>query len=306
MSLYEEKKPHSQDFFGEYRDFWWNQDFIELMAKRWNLDKVNSVLDVGCGIGHWGRVLSPFLSRTCVISGIDMESESIHNAIQITKKYELEKRFRYSVGLAEQIPFSDNTFDMVTCQTVLIHVKDVIKVLKEMKRVLKPGGILLAAEPNNSASNLIENSLSFDDPIEIKLKRIQFALICEKRKSILGLGHNSIGELIPGYFSELKLSDIKVYQSDKASPLIPPYHTEEEKVYLKQFSEWIDKDFLMWSYEETKKYFLAGGGILNDFNSNWENLRKSSLDFISEIQNNRIHSTGGVVFYLISGRKILN
>ncbi|WP_397601418.1 class I SAM-dependent methyltransferase [Silvanigrella sp.] len=219
MSLYEEKKPHSQDFFGEYRNFWWNQDFIELMAKRWCLDKINSVLDVGCGIGHWGRVLSPFLSKTCVISGIDMEPASIKNAIQITNKYELEKRFHYYVAFADQIPFPDNTFDMVTCQTVLIHIKDVIKILKEMKRVLKPGGLLVVAEPNNAASNLIENLISFDDPIEIKLKRIQFALTCEKGKSILGLGHNSIGDLLPGFFSQIELSDIKVYQSDSVLPI---------------------------------------------------------------------------------------
>lgn len=29
--------PHSAEYFGEQRDFWWNHDFLQLMARRWNL-----------------------------------------------------------------------------------------------------------------------------------------------------------------------------------------------------------------------------------------------------------------------------
>jgi hypothetical protein len=43
----QERKPHSAEYFGESRDFWWNQDFLELMAKRLQLAQVESVLDVG-------------------------------------------------------------------------------------------------------------------------------------------------------------------------------------------------------------------------------------------------------------------
>jgi len=52
------EKLHSEIYFGEVRDYWWNHDFLQLMAKRWNLETVDSVLDVGCGVGHWGRLLS--------------------------------------------------------------------------------------------------------------------------------------------------------------------------------------------------------------------------------------------------------
>jgi 2-polyprenyl-3-methyl-5-hydroxy-6-metoxy-1,4-benzoquinol methylase len=52
------EKPHSADYFGATRDFWWNHDFLELMSARWRLAAVRSVLDVGCGVGHWGRCLA--------------------------------------------------------------------------------------------------------------------------------------------------------------------------------------------------------------------------------------------------------
>ena len=43
------KKPHSADYFGDTRDFWWNRDFLALMSARWNLGAVKRILDVGCG-----------------------------------------------------------------------------------------------------------------------------------------------------------------------------------------------------------------------------------------------------------------
>lgn len=296
-------KAHSEDYFGEWRDFWWNKDFVELMAKRWELNNVHSLLDVGCGIGHWSRVLFPFLPKQASVVGIDMEATSIEKAKTIAHKLSLNERCSYSVALAEKIPFPDNTFDMVTCQTLLIHVKDVVKVLNEMKRVLKPNGILVVGEPNNAASNLMENSLSFDDSIDLKLKRIEFSLTCERGKAILGHGHNSIGELIPGMFAKIDLTDIKVYQSDKASPYIPPYESEEQRVNVKQALEWSENEIYIWEKEQSLKYFVAGGGAESEFNAHWELIQKINTRFKEGIVNKKLYMSGGVVFYLISGRK---
>lgn len=303
MSENNETKTHSQDYFGEWRDFWWNQDFIKLIAKRWNLNNVNTVLDVGCGVGHWGRVLMPFFSKSALLSGIDMETISVSKAKSLAQANGTEDRCTYSVARAESIPFPSDSFDMVTCQTLLIHVPDVIKVLTEMKRVLKPNGLLMVAEPNNAISNLIENSFSFNDPIETKLKRIHFALTCEYGKASLGLGHNSIGDLIPKMFAQLNLSNIKVYQSDKAFSYIPPYDSVEQKANIKQALEWSENEFFMWESEEAKKYFLAGGGSITDFNSYWELIRKENLRFKEGIMKKNLYMAGGSLLYLISGRK---
>lgn len=298
-----ETKPHSQDFFGEWRDYWWNKDFIELMAKRWQLETVASVLDVGCGIGHWGRVLAPFLGAHAGLTGIDREAVSINTATETANKAGLSERFKYLVGSAEALPFPDSSFDMVTCQTVLIHVPNVQLVLREMIRVLKPGGLLVAAEPNNMAAHLVESSLSFDDPIETKLRRVHFALTCEKGKTALGLGHNSIGDLLPGLFANESLADIRVYLSDKASPYIPPYVTPEQQANAKQAFEWAAQEFFYWSYDESKKYFLAGGGSNEEFELMWSAARENSKRFVSSLKNKTLHCGGAGVFYLVSGRK---
>src|ERR1700728_1657942 len=154
-------QPHSAEYLGEYRDFWWNKDFLELMAKRWNLNRMQSVLDVGCGIGHWTQCLSEFLPANTKITGIDREQEWVERAKEKTKNE--RNRFHYEVGSAEQIPFKEDSFDLVTCQTLLLHVYDVPKVLKEMYRVLKPGGLLVVAEPNNSITELVFDSITINE-----------------------------------------------------------------------------------------------------------------------------------------------
>ncbi len=65
-----DEKGHSEEYFSEYRDHWWNKDFLELMARRWNLDSYSSLLDVGCGEFHWSRLLAPFLDSPDIV-GVD-------------------------------------------------------------------------------------------------------------------------------------------------------------------------------------------------------------------------------------------
>jgi hypothetical protein len=57
---------HSAEYFGDTRDYWWNPDFLELMAKRLLFVRVQDVLDIGCGVSHWrtqGR--ADYRTATC-------------------------------------------------------------------------------------------------------------------------------------------------------------------------------------------------------------------------------------------------
>lgn len=296
------EKPHSADYFGEQRDFWWNADFLELMAKRLNFDQIKSVLDVGCGIGHWGQILSTVLPEDSKIEGIDRETEWVKQAQEKVKPF--GHRFQYQEGSAEHLPFANEQFDMVTCQTVLIHVPDVMEVLNEMKRVLKPGGLLLVAEPNNFASGASFDTLSIDSPIAEIMQSLEFHLTCEKGKQKLGLGFNSIGDLIPFYLKKINLQDIKVYLSDKTTPLIPPYNTKEQQTILAQIQDWDKQDFLdAWDIKDTKKYYLAGGGTLEKFEQQKTEQKAHKKKFLQALQDMQYASAGGNVMFLVSGRK---
>lgn len=297
-------RPHSEEYFGEYRNHWWNQDYVQLLATRWGVEKVKKVLDVGCGVGHWGRVLLPILPSDATIHGVDREEQHITNAAKNASRDHLSERLSYSVASVEQLPFPDNTFDLVTCQTVLIHVADISKAIQEMMRLLKPGGLLVAAEPNNAANNLVEDSLSVDRPIEQKLRAIEFALTCEKGKAALGEGFNSAGDLIPGLFVQAELEDVKVFLNDKALPLFPPYSSPEQRAYAEQILNWADSGFCGFDKEDARRYFLAGGGSAARFEELWNMDTKEDFQRSAQgLRSHNLHGAGGVVFYVVSGRK---
>src|ERR1700674_3817231 len=155
---------HSAEYFGDTRDYWWNPDFLELIGKRLSLDRVRDVLDVGCGVGHWGQLLANVLPGSARVQGVDRDPLWVEKAAARATAYGLADRFSYQVSVAEKLPFADASFDLVTCQTVLIHTPDPGAAIDEMVRVARPGGLILAAEPNNIAGALIFGSLSFHDP----------------------------------------------------------------------------------------------------------------------------------------------
>ena len=155
MSLAEhiKDKVHSAAFFDEQRDHWWNRDFLELMARRLQLDGVRNVLDVGCGIGHWGRALGHVLSRNAQVIGIDREGVWVEEARARTLAAG-EDRFQFEVGSAERLPFADDAFDLVTCQTVLIYMQDPKAVIAEMVRVTRPAESCLSLSRITSRKTL--------------------------------------------------------------------------------------------------------------------------------------------------------
>jgi TPR repeat protein len=104
------------------------------------------------------------------------------------------------------------------------------------------------------------DSVSFHDPVDDILSRARLQLICERGKAALGEGNNSVGDLVPGLFAERDLVDICVYLNDKVDIFLPPYDTAAQRAVLKERADFKNRDFWIWSREETHRYFLAGGG----------------------------------------------
>ena len=297
------EQKHSEHYFNETRDFWWNKDFLSLMAERWKLKSVRKALDVGCGVGHWGQLLSAFIRKDATIHGIDQEKEWIQQATKRAENITSDQSFHYQVGTAESLPFEDNSFDLVTCQTVLIHLKDPAKALKEFYRVVKPGGLVAVAEPNNLANSVIRSNLSFHDPVEDLVKQVKFTATCERGKRNLGEGDDSLGDLIPGLLHESGLKDIKCYLSDKCSMIIPPYDKKEAKALTEHILTSLKEEIWIWNKKDTKRYFLSGGGKESEFESFWKSCFKDHDKMIEALKNESFHSTCGTMMYLVSGRK---
>jgi SAM-dependent methyltransferase len=155
---------------------------------------------------------------------------------------------------------------------LLIHVVDPPAVIAEMARVVRPGGLVLVAESNNVASSLVLNSISFNDPIEEILAGVRLQLICERGKAALGEGHNSIGDLVPGFFVASGLIDVAVHLDDKTSAFLPPYAGPEQRAMLEERRDFEPRDFWTWNRDDTRRYFLASGGVEAEFEALWQSV----------------------------------
>ena len=99
-------------------------------------DAQPTLLDVGCG----GGFLSEEFARVGFdVTGIDPAAESIQVAQRHASASGLT--IKYRAGAGESLPWADAGFDCVACCDVLEHVDDVERVVKEVARVLKPGGL---------------------------------------------------------------------------------------------------------------------------------------------------------------------
>ncbi|NNE97535.1 MAG: class I SAM-dependent methyltransferase [Pyrinomonadaceae bacterium] len=297
-----DNKGHSEEYFGDFRDHWYNQDFLELMAKRWELKNVNSLLDVGCGQCHWTRIASSFLNKGSHVTAVDSDPKWAKSDEKLEKFFsERDIAFQIEEADALNLPYKDNSFDAVTSQTVLIHIENPLNALREMKRVLKPGGILFCAEPNNLVASVVKDSITAEFRIEEVIEWFTFGLIKEKGKIKQGKGDNSVGDLLPKFFSQLQLKDIRAHLSDKANVIIPPYNSEESKSMLDFRLENYYEDFMK---AETKKQFEQFGG---KYDAVLKRAEKKMDEYKAELKdatrNQTYYDVSTAVMYLVSGRK---
>lgn len=295
---------HSAEYFGDTRDYWWNPDYIALIGRRLAFDRVREVLDVGCGVGHWAQVLASALPADAEVTGVDRDPLWVDKANERAAALGISHRFQYRLSDAHTLPFPDASFDLVTCQTLLIHVADPASLIAEMARVTRPGGLVLAAEPNNVATSLVLNSMTFNDPVEDILAGARLQLTCERGKAALGEGNNSVGDAVPGLFAASGLTDVAVYLNDKANAFLPPYSTPEQRAMLEERKDFEARDFWIWNRDDTRRYFLAGGGAENQFDALWASATGGADRFEKAVADRTYSHSGAALNYLVAGRKV--
>lgn len=122
----------------------WFQYTQKLSISLFDLRPDSRVLDVGCGPGFAVRYLAGMLpeGKAC---GIDISPGMIEKA-NAKVPDALRKRLEFRQGKSDAIPYPAEEFDYVLCTNSFHHYPDPIKALKEMQRVLKPGGQIVIFE----------------------------------------------------------------------------------------------------------------------------------------------------------------
>jgi ubiquinone/menaquinone biosynthesis C-methylase UbiE len=299
-------QPHSADQFGPQRDFWWNRDFLDLMATRWRLREAVSLADIGCGRCHWSRLLYPYLCAPARFAGVDREPKWVAEAAQHFRRdfpHVPADLLSFLEGDATRIPLADDSFDVVTCQTVLMHLTRPLDALREMFRILRPGGLLICVEPNNLWNYLSFTSLTATEPVEQLVRRFEFWLRYHRGKVAAGQGDHTIGDLLPGYFARIGLAKIEVHQSDRTASLFPPYNTPAQQALVAQDQQWQGSATGPWDREELRRCVLQGGGTAEFFERGFVELLAKYAQEQKAIAAGTFHAAGGSLCYLVSGRK---
>ncbi|WP_062356333.1 demethylmenaquinone methyltransferase [Bacillus kwashiorkori] len=119
----------------------WRKDTM----KRMKVEKGKSALDVCCGTADWTIALSQAVGPDGKVVGLDFSENMLKVGKEKVTNNNLSN-IELIHGNAMELPFSDNSFDYATIGFGLRNVPDHKQVLAEMRRVVKPGGLVVSLE----------------------------------------------------------------------------------------------------------------------------------------------------------------
>lgn len=132
----------------------WREDTMSRM----NVKKGSSSLDVCCGTADWTISMGEALGPTGRAVGLDFSQNMLNVGIDKTKEI---PQIELLHGNAMELPFPDDTFDYVTIGFGLRNVPDYMQVLREIERVLKPGGMFVCLETSQSEMPIYKQLFRF-------------------------------------------------------------------------------------------------------------------------------------------------
>ncbi len=216
---------NDQSLYDDHAASWWEQplrfqrslkllvkprlQYFEQVAPGW---QGLEVLDLGCGGGYMTEALS---ERGARLVGVDPSAASLEAARRHAVQAGLAIDYRQGIG--EAIPAADRSMDRLVCVDVLEHVQDLGQVLKEIRRVLRPGGLFLFDTVNRSLfSSFLTVTVAEDilriiprgthDPkkfikpheLQHSLERLGFLVDPQKLKGMGPVGINRRGDIVFG------------------------------------------------------------------------------------------------------------
>ena len=131
------------------RDRWWDNDFSEFLRETLRPRPGTRILDVGCGDGTAEVMLGRLHISQVTLFAVDRELDQAKGTAQAGSAHNI--RLNVVAADARCLPFGEAVFDSTFCVAVLQHVRDLRSGVGELARVTKPGGRIVAVEPDNAA-----------------------------------------------------------------------------------------------------------------------------------------------------------
>ena len=244
----------------------YSEEFLRLLARR-SAEKVAfhllphlrpgmKLLDVGCGPGTISVGLAEAVAPGDLY-GIDIEASQVAMAQAAAQAGAGEGNAHFQVADVTGLPFEDNTFDVVHCHAVLMHVPNLAQALAEVRRVLKPGGMVSARE-GIAASHFFEP----DPQGRLRQAADVFARLLAARG-----GHPDLGKTLKGDLLQAGFHHVRPTAS------FEPFSDEDDRAFFQDFVRgWFlspkMKDPAIRYGIATEQDFAAWGQALEDWQAN--------------------------------------
>jgi SAM-dependent methyltransferase len=178
-------------------------------------------------------MLAEMVGPSGSVTGIDVNTEQLDQATALCKRDGL-RNASFLAASAENTGLPRNSFDLVYCRFLLLHLPDPAACLREMMAVLKPGGILVAEDGDlNTATSIPPSGMD------------AFADLFSRLGPIRGLDY-SLGKNLYHLVKNAGLSNVNV------------------EIHQPAIIRGEDRFFLKWSVEEARTAFLGAGLITAD------------------------------------------
>lgn len=206
------------------RDRWWDDDFTAFMRDTVQPRPGQRILDVGCGTGTAEVKLARLRISQMNVIAVDLLIDRVAQARATTQAHNMDVSF--AVGDACALPFGDASFDSAFCVAVLQHIGDVPRAVEELARVTRPGGRVVAVEPDNAGRYFYSSSEAGRRAYESAGEFL--AALAEARGDTTD---PAVGPKLPGLFARSGIEPIRVhlFPVSRAQLGAPPQAVWEER-----------------------------------------------------------------------------
>jgi ubiquinone/menaquinone biosynthesis C-methylase UbiE len=135
------------------------REYLDAMA----IDSASSVLDLGCGTGVAARAIARRPRFSGRVTGIDRSPHLIAEATRLARADGVETKVEFRAGDSHSLELRDAEFDAVVAHTLFSHLDDPRSALREIVRVVKPGGKVGIFDGDYASM-----TFATDDPVEGK------------------------------------------------------------------------------------------------------------------------------------------
>lgn len=248
------------------RKYMFRPEYVPILYSYLGIKPGIIAADIGCGTGYFSRLMARGLGGKGGVVGVDLDKRLLKIAKEKAKEEGLSNVLEFICGDAYNLPFQDNSFDVITSHTLLAALQDLMKCILEKKRVAKVGGYVSTVE----AIPRLEGYLGYypDFPHLQRLNELyvkKHKIWGERIYPKLGIGSDVSPFEYPRLFLEAGLRDIIidgflcVFSISDAR-----YSLEEMKEYLRRNYENDVRKILEIDQDEREEY-RKGGMTNNDF-----------------------------------------